>query len=85
MEYKGVAKDLSINIVLDIIKQPFIFPGGYEKVAITEDGATICCYCVKDYFKKLPKNFVRMGFVENFKDRLYCDYCGLLLNPDGEN
>ena len=39
------------NIVRDIVTNPFVWPGGYEKVAITEECACLCHNCVADNYE----------------------------------
>ena len=85
MQYKGVAQDKAIMISLDIIREPYTFPGSYEKIAITDDGAIICHACVKSELRHISSGYklvVRMDIVENFDDPIYCDHCGKLLNGE---
>ena len=35
------------NILIDIIRHPYCWPGGYEKLAITKDGGILCSKCCK--------------------------------------
>jgi len=39
-----------INILKDIIRQPYAWPGGYEKIAIMDDGGLICHKCCKEEY-----------------------------------
>lgn len=40
----------NVRIVKNIIREPFAFPGGYEKVAICNDGEILCHECCKDNY-----------------------------------
>ena len=90
MEYKGVAQDKAIQISLDIIREPYAWPGGYERIAITDDGAIICHACVKSELRQIATSYKgdgwrveRMDIVENYDEEpLYCDHCGALLNGE---
>ena len=90
MQYKGVAQDKAIMISLDIIREPYTFPGSYEKIAITDDGAIICHACVKSELRQIATSYKgdgwrveRMDIVENYDEEpLYCYHCGRLLNGE---
>ena len=86
MKYKGVAQDKAIMISLGIIREPYAWPGGYERIAITDDGAIICHDCVKSELRHIASGYklvVRVDIVENFDTTpLYCDHCGKLLNGE---
>ena len=90
MEYNGVAQDKAIMIALDIIREPFTFPGSYEKIAITDDGGVLCHKCVKSELRQIARSYkcngwhvVRVDIVENCgEEPLYCDHCGKLLNGE---
>lgn len=34
-------------MALSIVKEPYAWPGGYERLLITEDGGLLCSACVK--------------------------------------
>ena len=89
MEHKGAGQDKAIMISLDIIREPYAWPGGYEKIAITDDGGVLCHKCVKSELRQIATSYkgdgwrvVRMDIVENFDDPIYCDHCGKLLNGE---
>ena len=90
MEYKGVSNDKAIMISLDIIREPYAFPGSYEKIAITDDGAILCHACVKSELRQIATSYkgdgwhvVAADIVENYDEQpLYCDHCGALLNGE---
>ena len=35
------------ELLLDIIRQPYCWPGGYEKLLLTHDGALFCSKCCR--------------------------------------
>ena len=88
MEYKGVSQDKAIQISLDIIREPYAWPGGYEKIALTDVGGVLCRACVKSELRQIARSYkgngwrvVRADIVENCgEEPLYCDHCGKLLN-----
>ena len=90
MEYKGVSQDKAIMISLDIIREPYAWPGGYEKVAITDDGGALCHTCVKSELRQIATSYkgdgwhvVACGLAEFYDEEpLYCDHCGRLLNGE---
>ena len=89
MRYKGVKQDKAIRISLDIIREPYAWPGGYEKIALTDDGGVLCRACVKSELRQIATSYkgdgwrvVRMDIVENFDDPIYCDHCGKLLTEE---
>ena len=90
MEYKGVAQDKAIQISLDIIREPYTWPGGYERIAITDDGAILCHACVKSELRQIARSYKGDGWhvvdcdiVDNYDEEpLCCDHCGKLLNGE---
>ena len=90
MKYKGVEQDKAIVTSLDIIQQPFAWPGMYEKIAITDDGGVLCHKCVKSELRQIARSYKRDGWhvvavdiAENYDEEpLYCDHCGKLLNGE---
>ena len=90
MEYKGVAQDKAITISLDIIREPYAWPGGYERIAITDDGGVLCHKCVKSELRQIARSYKGNGWhvvacdiVENYDEgTLYCNHCERLLNGE---
>ena len=39
-----------VNALKNMIREPFAWPGGYEKISIMSDGCFLCKHCVKDNF-----------------------------------
>ena len=73
--------------VKDIIRHPYACPGGYERIAITDDGGLLCHRCVKDNYRLILGSSQRDGWhvegfdlVENYDEEpIYCDNCGKFL------
>ncbi len=90
MEYKGVSQDKAIMISLDIIREPYAWPGGYEKVAITDDGGVLCHKCVKSELRQIATSYkgdgwhvVAADIVESYNGApLHCDNCGKWLSGE---
>ena len=90
MQYKGVAQDKAIMISLGIIREPYAWPGMYEKIAITDDRGVLCHACVKSELRQIARSYkgdgwhvVACDIVEYYDEELlYCDHCGKLLNGE---
>ena len=73
------------KLVKDMVRAPYAWPGGYEKIAITNDCAVLCGDCVKDEIKTILRSTLTNakdgwgieGIDVNWEDQdLYCDHCG---------
>ena len=79
------------NLVKDIIRRPWAFPGGYPKYAITSDGAALCPTCCSDNYRAILESIRdypsdQFGYCDgwrviatdiNWEDQyLTCDHCG---------
>ena len=90
MEHKGAGQDKAIMVSLDIIREPFTFPGSYERIAITDDGGVLCHKCVKSELRQIARSYKGDGWrvagvdiVENYDEgTLYCNHCERLLNGE---
>ena len=81
-----------VELFKDIIRKPYAWPGGYERVAITTDGGVLCHKCLKDeYYNILHSTKYEYNdgwqvdgqmLVEEFDDSLFCDHCGNCLNTN---
>ena len=88
MKYKGVEQDKAIQISLDIIREPYTFPGCYEKIALTDDGGVLCRSCVKSELRQIARSYkgdgwrvVAVDIVESYNGApLHCDHCGKWLS-----
>ena len=66
-----------LNIVRDMIARPYAFPGGYEKIAITSDGAVLCHKCVGD-----NQQLIEEAIADNLNDGWRVDAIDLDCNTD---
>ena len=89
MEYKGVSQDKAISISLDIIREPFTFPGSYEKIAITDDGGVLCHKCIKSELRQIATSYTGDGWhvagtsiVGSHDLPMRCYHCGKLLTEE---
>ena len=41
----------SINSIKNIIRSPYLWPGGYTKMMAMADGETLCADCVKENYR----------------------------------
>ena len=39
-----------VNLLKDIIRNPFAWPGGYEKALLMNDGGVVCHVCAKNEY-----------------------------------
>jgi hypothetical protein len=65
--HDSVKLDKAIKIALDIIREPYAWPGGYEKIAITDDGGALCHECVKSELREIATSYPRSGMA-----RIWC-------------
>lgn len=75
----------NINIIKSIIRQPFCWPGGYERAAIANDGGCLCHKCLKqEYYTILhsTKYNYRDGWqvigqfnASELDEPILCDHC----------
>ena len=76
-----------VNALKDVIRHPYAFPGGYERVLVTTDGGVVCHRCAKEeYYTMLHST--RAGYRDGWdvegdtvvytnEDKFYvCDHCG---------
>lgn len=72
-------------IVKSIIREPFAWPGGYERFAITTDGAVLCYKCLKTEYKIIAHSTL-FGFNDGWQvceqshegeqdEKVICDHC----------
>jgi hypothetical protein len=80
----------STDVVKDLIRHPYAWPGGYPKYAVTSDGATLCKECCRVNFKLIAE-LIRenaagqhdgycagwrvIGTEINWESELTCDNC----------
>ena len=69
-----------IEIAEMIRENPFCFPGGYEKVAITNDGSCICRKCLWSHREEIKNSTPNDGFfiveaIVNWEGQKWCGVC----------
>jgi hypothetical protein len=71
-------------------KGRYAWPGGYEKIYITDDGAILCDPCVRKEFAQIIRA-IKYGYrdgwrvggvdtVEEADERIVCDHCSEIIN-----
>lgn len=48
-----MARNQLLIEVREFIRQPYAWPGGYPKILILHDGATICAKCAKGEYRQI--------------------------------
>jgi len=76
----------NLNTLRDIIRNPYAFPGGYQKIALSYDNMFTCPECLlknyPEYYKSTRDSDrdswdIRGCFlVEEVEGTLHCDDCG---------
>jgi hypothetical protein len=69
--------------VKDAIRNPYAFPGGYEKIIIMNDGSCICAECAKEEFEQVAHDTIKgwstgwdvAGIDLYFEGEEYCSHC----------
>lgn len=74
------------KLVKEIIRNPYAWPGGYAKAAITTDGAMLCHSCVKDNYREIIHSTTIWQINDGWQvsgimlameaDSVPCDHCG---------
>ncbi len=66
------------------IRQPYAWPGGYPRFAVTSDGAALCMACCRREYRQISEAVRHQlqdgwqveGFDINWEDNeLHCDQC----------
>jgi len=80
-----------LHAVKDAIRNPYVFPGGYAKVVLLDDGEAIDIECAKDNFAEIARSALgnyRDGWTPiavfiNWEDSdLHCAHCGNRIPPE---
>lgn len=78
---------VNMQIREDIAQNPFIWPGGYERFAVTDDGGVICHHCCVNEREVLDSsvygdgwNIVADSYAEAYEEFLCCDHCGHVIS-----
>ena len=83
---KVMNKRNEVNILKDVIRNPYAWPGGYERAIVTTDGGLVCHKCAKEeYYTMLHStrgeyndgwDVAGSVLVEELTDSPSCDHCG---------
>ena len=75
--------------VNDAIREPYVWPGGYEKFGICIDGGTLCPECLKSELSDVAHdtlkgwetswNIAGVGCACNYDGPLNCDHCNKVI------
>ena len=78
------------KIVKDIIRHPYAWPGGYELVAITDDGGCLCHKCLAKNYRTIIDSsrgdgwhVVAHDMTCNWGNPMQCDNCNGWILPSG--
>ena len=84
-----------LNFLRTVARERYAWPGGYEMVAITNDGAVLCSGCLRNEYSIVYRStrdtasdgweVAGMGLVEELADTetMYCAHCGKQWDPNG--
>ena len=80
-----VATREQVEVLKDVVRRPYAWPGGYEKVLIMDDGGVLCGECAKNEYKIIlhsTRGEYRDGWqvsgvmlADDYDGELYCDHC----------
>lgn len=94
--YAKVERDVSDNSIAlrAAIRTKYTFPGGYELIGFTSDGACLCCYCMRENYWHIAHSkrykisdgwrVVAIDTTANYDDLLYCENCNKTLVEQSE-
>ena len=76
-------------ILKNLVRQPYAWPGGYEKFVITKDGGSICHKCCAAEFKGMLHSTLHsmadgwecemIWDAGNIDGPLHCDHCAAVI------
>lgn len=49
------------DILVSVIKQPYVWPGGYERLIVTADGGLLCSQCARKEAARIMSD-IRDGY-----------------------
>lgn len=74
-----------VNMLKDVIRNPWAWPGGYEKALVMDDGGVVCHHCAKSEFWNIlhsTRGEYRDGWqvsgvflVDDCEGPVFCDHC----------
>ena len=74
------AQSASLALADELASSPFAWPGGYQRFALTSDGAALCSHCCAAERERIGSSSPSDGWhvvaLEiNWEDELSCDHC----------
>ena len=75
----------SLRLARDLVANPYAWPGGYPRHAVTGDGAALCCHCCDSEQQSIATTTGHDGWclvasaINWEQPDLHCDHCGARL------
>lgn len=77
------------DIAAYIARYRYTWPGGYEMLAITDDGGALCNDCCRTEYRRILQATPGDGFYvdgysidEDHEGAIYCDHCGRTITEE---
>lgn len=79
---------MTIQEFKDNVSQPYAWPGGYPRYAVTDDGGTLCFACLEKEKRRVLSalkdddkrgGWFVIAFEINWESDLYCDNCSQVI------
>ena len=71
-------------IAASIAREPFAWPGGYERFAVTDDGGCLCAACCKSEYAQIASasdgdgwKVIGQSSAAETDAPTFCDHCGV--------
>ena len=88
-------RELSSLELRKYIRTKYVWPGGYELFGICNDGAVLCCDCMrKEYYQiaysrrhKINDGWrvVAIDYAANYDNYTYCEHCNRTIVDDWQS
>ena len=85
--YGKIERDVENNntALKAAIRTKYVWPGGYELFGIADDGACICCDCMRSEYYQIAYSrrhqiddgwrIVAVDCAANYDNHIYCEHC----------
>ena len=92
--YAKIERDVKNNNVAlkAAIRAKYTWPGGYELFGIANDGACICCDCMRENYHQIAYSrrykiddgwrIVAIDYAANYDSYIYCEHCNKTIVED---
>lgn len=87
-----IMRKLSSLELCEAIRTKYAFPGGYELFGIANDGACICCDCMRREYHQIAYSrrhkindgwrVVAIDCAANYDSLIYCEHCNKIIVED---